>query len=118
MYDVGVAKCGTDGIEPNYKKEECVMFQKKDYIFSESLGVCRVDDVTKINARGGESPMYYVLRSHYDKSKVSYIPVEGHQVSLRELRTKEEIEALLANTPKEKLTKEEQGEADFVLGKN
>lgn len=92
------------------------MFQKKDYIFSESTGVCRVDDVTKINMKVGETPMYYVLRSHYDKSKVCYIPVENHQVTLRELRSKEEITALLQEKDVHALSDIEQGEAAFVLG--
>lgn len=92
------------------------MFQKKDIIFSEAIGVCRVDDVTKITMRVGESPMYYVLRSCYDKSKVSYIPVENHQVTLRELRSKEEIEQLLENTEAKQLSELEQGEAAYVLG--
>lgn len=37
---------------------------------------------------------YYVLRPVFDKSRVSYIPVENHQVKLRELFTREEAEAL------------------------
>lgn len=92
------------------------MFQKKDIIFSESIGVCRVDDVTKITMRVGESPMYYVLRSHYDKSKVCYIPVENHQVTLRELRSREELENLLKDTEAKMLPVTEQGEAAYVLG--
>lgn len=92
------------------------MFQKKDYIFSDSIGVCRVDDVTKISMKAGESPLYYVLRSHYDKDKVCYIPVEGHQVTLRELRSKEEISEMLAQKKAEELPKLEQGEAAYVLG--
>lgn len=92
------------------------MFQKKDIIFSESIGVCRVDDVTKITMRVGESPMYYVLRSYYDKSKVCYIPVENHQVTLRNLRNREEIENLLKTTEAKLLSPPEQGEAAYVLG--
>ena len=92
------------------------MFQKKDYIYSESVGVCRVDDVTKISMKSLESPMYYVLRSHYDKSKVCYIPVEHHKVALRPLRSREEIEKLLEHTDASTLSIEEQGEAAYVLG--
>ena len=53
------------------------------------MGVCRVDDITKLVNAIGQGGMYYVLRSVYDKSKTSYIPVEEHQVKLRELITKE-----------------------------
>ncbi len=92
------------------------MFQKKDYIFSDSVGVCRVDDVTKISMKAGESPLYYVLRSYYDKDKVCYIPVEGHKVSLRKLRTEQEIKELLKETGAAELPALEQGEAAYVLG--
>lgn len=58
------------------------MFEKKDYIYSETLGVCRVDDVTKLSLNRGLPMTYYVLRSVSDRDKVSYIPVEHHQVQL------------------------------------
>lgn len=92
------------------------MFQKKDYIFSEALGVCRVDDVTKISMRVGETPLYYVLRSHFHKSKVSYIPVENHQVTLRALRSEEEIRELLKQTEAKDLPELVLEEAAYVLG--
>jgi hypothetical protein len=66
------------------------MFQKKDYIYSETMGVCRVDDVTNLAVKHGTPIPYYVLRSVYQKDKVAYIPVEHHAVSLRELITREE----------------------------
>lgn len=58
------------------------MFEKKEYIYSETLGVCRVDDVTKLSLNRGLPMTYYVLRSVSNKDKVSYIPVEHHQVQL------------------------------------
>lgn len=61
------------------------MFEKKSYIFSETLGVCLVEDVTRIGKEKGTGPLYYVLRPIGDKDKVSYIPVENHKVMLREL---------------------------------
>ncbi len=93
------------------------MYEKKDYIFSETLGVCRVDDITKLSGQQGEPISYYVLRSVFDKSKVSYIPVENHVVNLRELMTAEE-----AKMKKESSYKDEplliQQEIEYVLGKN
>ena len=65
------------------------MFQKKEYIFSESLGVCRVDDIAKLSSKSEEQRLYYVLKPEFDRSKTSYIPVEGHKVLLRELISKE-----------------------------
>lgn len=61
------------------------MYQKKDYIFSETLGVCRVDDVTKLSQNKGNPVLYYVLRPVNDRDKVAYIPVENHSVVLRDL---------------------------------
>ena len=68
------------------------MFQKKDIIFSENMGVCRVDDVTGLSVQKTNPVSYYVLRSVYKKDKTAYIPVENHEVTLRPLISKEEAE--------------------------
>ncbi|MBR6221961.1 MAG: CarD family transcriptional regulator [Lachnospiraceae bacterium] len=94
------------------------MFEKKQIIFSETIGVCRVDDITRIAMRTSESPDYYVLRSVFNKDKVSYIPVENHQVQLRELRTKEEIEKLMGETPLDKWNELLKAEAEYILSKD
>ncbi|MBQ8527505.1 MAG: CarD family transcriptional regulator [Lachnospiraceae bacterium] len=65
------------------------MFQKKDYIYSESMGVCKVADITSLAPKKGSAVSYYVLRSVYQKDKTAYIPVENHTVGLRELITPE-----------------------------
>ena len=62
------------------------MFEKKQIIYSETMGVCQVDNIVSLSATRGEAGVpYYVLRSVADKAKVSYIPVDHHQVVLREL---------------------------------
>lgn len=66
------------------------MFQKKDYIYSESMGVCLVADVTNLAPKNGNAVSYYVLKSVYQKDKVAYIPVENHTVELRDLITPDE----------------------------
>ena len=72
------------------------MFEKKQIIYSETQGVCRVDNIVSLSAAKGEKGIpYYVLRSVFDTSKVSYIPVEHHQVKLREMFTPEEAKELL-----------------------
>lgn len=68
------------------------MFEKKDIIFSETLGVCKVEEVTKLSTNNSVPVLYYGLRSVYDKAKVSYIPVENHAVQLRPLITVEEAQ--------------------------
>lgn len=68
------------------------MFEKKDIIFSETLGVCKVEEVTKLSTNNSVPVLYYGLRSVYDKAKVSYIPVENHAVQLRPLITVEKAQ--------------------------
>ena len=70
------------------------MFQKKQKIYSETQGVCIVDNIVQLPAGKNKAVPYYVLKSVFDSSKVSYIPVQNHQVILRELFTKEEAEEL------------------------
>lgn len=70
------------------------MFEKKQIIYSETLGVCKVDNIVSLSATRSEPGVpYYVLKSIFDASKVSYIPVDNHQVVLRELFTEEEARA-------------------------
>lgn len=71
------------------------MFQKKQKIYSETQGVCVVDNIVQLSAsKGAPSIEYYVLKSIFDEDKVSYIPVKNHQVKLRELFTVEEAQEL------------------------
>lgn len=77
------------------------MFQKKQKIFSETQGVCIVENIVQLPAGKGETLPYYVLKSIFD-GKTSYIPVNNHQVNLRELFTKEEAASLLQSPELEK----------------
>ena len=86
------------------------MFEKKNVIFSEKTGVCVVHDVTKLTDDHGNAMSYYVLKNVFDKSKVAYIPVEGHQVVLRDLITVEEAVEKYALWQKEAVQPEEAGE--------
>ena len=90
------------------------MFQKKQIIYSETQGVCIVDNIVQLPAGKGKTLSYYVLKSVFDDSKVSYIPVQNHQVMLRELFTREEAKELLKDP---ELEKKEQLKAavDYVL---
>jgi RNA polymerase-interacting CarD/CdnL/TRCF family regulator len=72
-------------------------FQKKQIIYSETQGVCIVDNIVQLPATKGETLSYYVLKSVFDTSKVSYIPVQNHQVVLRELFTEEEAQEIMKN---------------------
>lgn len=90
------------------------MFEKKEIIFSEILGVCQVAELTKLAAKNGEQVLYYGLRSVKDKKKVSYIPVEHHQVQLRPLIDYEEAKSLSDNPP-ENMTEQQKEEIEYVL---
>ena len=74
------------------------MFEKKQIIYSETMGLCQVDNIVSLSATRGEAGVpYYVLRSLTDKTKVSYI-----QVVLRELFSREEAQAMLGTEELEK----------------
>ena len=66
------------------------LFQKKEVIFSDTIGVCRVDDIVKLSDNKKDTYHYYLLRSVFDKAKKAYIPVENHTVHLRALISSEE----------------------------
>ena len=74
------------------------MFQKKQIIYSETQGVCVVDNIVQLPAAKGATLPYYVLKSVFDMTKVSYIPVNNHQVTLREIFTEEEARELQKNS--------------------
>lgn len=89
------------------------MFQKKDYIFNENIGVCYVADIVKLYVDKNKPVFYYVLRSVKNNEKVSYIPVEHHEVKLRELIEPDMAKQLLEK--EDKLTDLDKEEAEFVL---
>jgi hypothetical protein len=92
------------------------MFQKKQYIYSGTLGVCLVENITQLSAGKEGQVAYYVLRPVFAKEEVSYIPVENHRMELRELFTEEEARAM-EQDPSIDLSKDEKLKAavDFVL---
>ena len=90
------------------------MFQKKQTIYSETQGVCIVDNIVQLPAGTGETLPYYVLKSVFDASKVAYIPVDNHQVVLRELFTEDEARELLKDPELEKNEKLKAA-AEYVL---
>ena len=90
------------------------MFQKKQKIYSETQGVCIVDNIVQLPAGKGETLSYYVLKSVFDAAKVSYIPVDNHQVCLRDLFTEEEARELL-KTPELEKNELLKAAVDYVL---
>lgn len=90
------------------------MFQKKQIIYSETIGVCQVDNIIQLSAKKGEGVPYYVLKSIKDSSKIAYIPVDNHQVVLRELFMKEEAEKL-KDTPQYRKDEKLKEAVEYVL---
>lgn len=88
------------------------MFQKKEIIYSETIGVCVVDDIVKIK----DMYNYYLLRSVSDKMKKAYIPVEHHSVQLRKLITREEALKYQAEEGFDEKSAQQKGEVAYVLG--
>lgn len=90
------------------------MFEKKEIIYSETLGVCRVAEITKLAAKNGDQILYYGLRSVFDDKKVSYIPVEHHQVQLRPLISYEEAKGVSEDSLKD-MSGIQRSEIEYVL---
>jgi len=93
------------------------LFQKKDTIYSETLGVCTVDDIVKLSDSKKDTYSYYLLRSVFDKTKKAYIPVENHSVKLRELITPKEAQERKSSGNFDQLSQIAKDEADYVLSK-
>ena len=92
------------------------MFQKKQIIYSETLGVCVVDNIVSLAASKREKAVpYYVLKPVFE-DKVSYIPVEHHRVVLRDMFTGEEALKLKETEQYEK-DKHLRQAVDYVLDK-
>ena len=72
------------------------MFQKNEYVFYESGGICKIADI-QISPLEHMPPNteYYVMQSLHDSNGVMYIPVNSEQVFLRRLLNREEAERLL-----------------------
>ena len=75
------------------------MFEKKTYLYSENMGVCFVEDITKLVTAQKKEVLYYVLKPVYQKDKSAYIPVENHTVELRELISVEKAKEQLFSYP-------------------
>lgn len=92
------------------------MFEKKQVIYSATLGVCKVENIVQLSAnRNRENKVaYYVLRPLFADNRAAYIPVEHHQVELRELFSKDEAYRILEDANGLKLD-QEQGKKNMPL---
>jgi len=87
---------------PEFKRENggYIMFQRDDYVYYASGGVCRISDICYAPLEGmPPDRQYYVLRSLHDPNGVNYVPVDSDAVFLRRLLTRQEAENLLEEIP-------------------
>lgn len=91
------------------------MFQKKDIIYSDTIGVCIVEDIVKLADNKKDIYQYYLLRSVFDQKKKAYIPVENHSVQLRNLISLQEAVALQKAQDYEKKSAHAKEEALYVI---
>lgn len=96
------------------------MFEKNQVIYSEGIGVCKVADTPMLSTGKKEGVRYYLLRSLQDQKRTSYIPVDHHNVTLRELISPEqarEMERVYAKKDEEedRLPAHRRFEVEYVL---
>ena len=72
------------------------MFQKDDYVFYESGGICKIFDIqfAPLDSMPADR-QYYILQSVHDHNGVSYVPVDSDKVFLRKLLNREEAQRLM-----------------------
>ena len=76
------------------------MFQKNDYVFYESEGICRVNDILRSPLDGmPEDKDYYLLRPIYSKNAILYVPVDSDKIYMRPILDRKEAEELVNEIP-------------------
>lgn len=100
-------------IEENGK----IIYSKKDYVYADTLGVCRVEEVTNLATKDGNVTQYYGLRCMQHETTTAYFPVEGHEVNIRPLITKEEAVKIteMSDDDKKELDEKLRYEAEFIV---
>ncbi len=76
------------------------MFQKDEYVFYESGGICKISDIQTAPLEGmPQDRAYYVMQSVHTANGIMYIPVDNEKVFLRRLLNSDEAESLIAEIP-------------------
>ena len=72
------------------------MFQKGEYVYHESSGICKIDDICAAPLAGMPADRtYYVMRPIGDRNSVNYVPVDSRGVFVRPLLNRTAATALL-----------------------
>lgn len=91
------------------------ILKKNEIVFSDSLGVCQVTEVSNLTTTKGDSLLYYRLQSVFNKDKFSYIPAHGHQMTLRDIISVDDAEKMKSSEGLLKLSVIEQQEIEYIL---
>ena len=76
------------------------MFEKGEYVYHETGGICKIEDICAAPLDGMPADrLYYVLRPMHDRNCVNYLPVDSEGVFLRRLLDRGEAETLLEQIP-------------------
>jgi len=71
-------------------------FQKDDYVFYESGGICKILDIQFAPLEGMPADReYYIMRSIHDKSGMLYVPKDNQNIFIRPLLNAKGAEVLL-----------------------
>ena len=91
------------------------ILKKNEIVFSDTLGVCQVAEVSNLTTKKGDSLLYYRLQSVFNKDKFSYISAHGHQMKLRNIISVDDAEKMKSSEDFSKLSIIEQQEIEYVL---
>lgn len=73
-------------------------FQKDEYVFYASGGICKILDVQFAPLEGMPADReYYIMRSIHDKSGLIYVPKDNQSIFIRPLLSADHAELLLKN---------------------
>ena len=72
-------------------------FQKDEYVFYESGGICKILDIQLAPLEGMPADReYYIMRSLHDKSGLLYVPKDNPNIFIRPLLNEQNAEVLLS----------------------
>ena len=76
------------------------MFQKGEYVYHESGGICKIDEICAAPLSGMPTDrLYYVMKPIHDRNSINYVPVDSNGVFVRRLLDRSAAGELLEQIP-------------------
>ena len=76
------------------------MFERNEYVFHESGGICRIIDIQTAPLEGMPADrLYYIMKPIHDANSVIYLPVDCDSIFVRRLLCRAEAEELFDRIP-------------------